>query len=135
VKPKPEGLKVQAGTARKDRARQDNTVAFPVVKNPQAPPDYLTTDDAIAMWRDTEPMLRASGVLTEDNLRPLGLLCALFGRAIQKLRADMTPSASDVAQIRALFSLFGMTPSDRLSLTKPPEKPANAFNRNGQKSG
>lgn len=134
-KPKPTALKQQAGTDQPCRRKADNMVAFPVVRDPQDPPDYLSTQDAVAMWEETEPMLRATGVLTEDNLRPLGLLCALYGLAAQKLRAGITPSASDVAQVRTLFSLFGMTPSDRLSLAKPSEKPANAFSRNGQKSG
>jgi len=128
-KTQPDAVKVARGETRPSRRPDppDNEVRFPKVKDPQELPTYIDTADGIEMWNELEPELRRLGILTQDNLRPLGLLCATWGLYTQQLRAGLKPPASDFAQLRLMFAEFGMTPASRGGIPRNSARPANRF--------
>lgn len=107
---KPRALKVLEGTQRKDRDRAEPE--FPPVSG-AAPPDWLSTTDAVTEWRRLAALLEATRVLTEGDLTALGHLCNLHGACVKLYRAGMQPTAAELTQLRLGLAEFGLTPASR----------------------
>jgi phage terminase small subunit len=131
---KPAGLKVVAGTTRKDREPQSH-VDLPVISAVPPAPDWLPNAHAVKEWDRLAPVLVANKLLTEGSLSPLGNLCALHGKMVQLWAAGEAPVASMVAQYRNLINDFGLTPVAQGKVKAVPDKPeGNAFTRNGRRA-
>jgi len=107
---KPPGLKVIAGTDRKDRAAAAPSVELPPVDEVPSPADWLPNSHAVKEWERLAPILVANKLLTEAGLGAFGQLCALHGKLVQLWAAGEVPVASMVAQYRNLINDFGLTP-------------------------
>jgi len=130
---KPAGLKLIAGTGRKDRAPPPS-VDLPTVSAVPPAPDWLPNAHAKKEWERLAPILVANKLLTEAGMSALGMLCALHGKLVQLWAAGEAPAASMVAQHRNLSNDFGLTPATQ-GQAKPagsgPE--ANRFSQNGRR--
>lgn len=128
-KPTPNAQKKARGTDQPCRMR-DNTVEFPVVRDPADPPEYVDAPDAIAFWRKFEPLLRTQRVLTEADVEPLAHLCNLHGRLVRLWRLGETPPVAMIREFRTYCAEFGLTPSSRMRVPRSDAgKTSNAFGR------
>lgn len=129
---KPAGLKVVAGTSRKDR--EVEAVALPVVDAVPAAPDWLPNAHAVKEWDRLAPILVANKLLTEAGTSALAHLCALHGKIVQLYAAGESPVATMVSQYRNLINDFGLTPVAQGKVKSVGEKPeSNPFARNGKR--
>lgn len=130
---KPEGLKVIAGTDRKDRVNIPVVEFDPLVKAP-APPDWLPNAHAIKEWNRLAPILTINKLLTEADLGTLGQLCALHGKIVQLYAAGEAPGASMVGTLRTLQNDFGLSPVARgkVSPASGATEKTNSFAGNGK---
>jgi phage terminase small subunit len=129
---KPAGLKVVAGTSRKDR--EVEAVALPVVDAVPAAPDWLPNAHAVKEWDRLAPILVANKLLTEAGTSALAHLCALHGKIVQLYAAGESPVATMVSQYRNLINDFGLTPVAQGKVKPVGEKPeSNPFARNGKR--
>lgn len=132
---KPRGLKVVAGTDRKDRDGPKPEVEIPPVAEVPKAPDWLPNAHAVKEWDRLAPILVANKLLTEVGLSPLGNLCALHGKMVQLWAAGEAPVASMVAQYRNLINDFGMTPVSQGKVKAVGDQPTkNPFARNGKRA-
>lgn len=132
---KPAGLKVVAGTSRKDR-EPEAAIEMPSLDTIPEPPDWLPNSHAIKEWNRLAPILVANKLLTDGGLSALAQLCALHGKVVQLYAAGEAPVASMVAQLRNLINDFGLTPVAQGKVKAVGEGPAkNAFSNNGKKPG
>lgn len=130
---KPAGLKVVAGTSRKDREASKSVDLPPVSAVPKAP-DWLPNAHAVKEWDRLAPILVANKLLTEAGTSALGMLCALHGKLVQLWAAGEAPVASMVAQYRNLINDFGLTPVAQGKVKPVGEEPAaNPFSKNGRR--
>jgi phage terminase small subunit len=131
---KPAGLKVVAGTARKDR-EPEKSVELPTVSTVPPAPDWLPNAHAVKEWDRLAPILVANKLLTEAGTSALGMMCALHGKLAQLWAAGEAPVASMVAQYRNLINDFGLTPVAQGKVKPVGEGPAeNKFSRNGKRT-
>jgi len=131
---KPAGLKVVAGTQRKDR-EQPPPVDLPTISEVPSAPDWLPNAHAIKEWDRLAPILVANKLLTEAGMSPFGMLCALHGKLVQLWSAGESPVASMVSQYRNLINDFGLTPVAQGKVKPVGEGPKeNPFARNGKRS-
>jgi len=131
---KPAGLKVVAGTSRKDREAPP-PADLPVVTEIPKAPDWLPNAHAVKEWDRLAPILVANKLLTEGGLSAFGMLCSLHGKLVQLWSAGEAPVASMVAQYRNLINDFGLTPVAQGKVKPVGEAPAaNAFSKNGRRS-
>lgn len=107
---KPRALKLLQGTDRKDRRTPEPE--YPEL-DAAAPPDWLTSPDAIAEWKRLEGLLTATRVLTTADVTALGHLCNLHGECLRLYRANIAPHAATLTQLRLYLAEFGMTPASR----------------------
>ena len=136
-KPTPTNLKLVRGETRPSRVNRNEP------KAPQhtaiVPPDYLDAD-ALAVWERLAPSLHTRGVLTPWDLDLFASFCTAVvhhRRAVEKVNAadvliDTTngpvkhPALQVVRDQAALMTTigarFGLTPSDRSTITLPPEE-------------
>lgn len=106
---KPPGLKVVAGTERKDR-KQEMAVDMPALSDVPPAPDWLPNAHAIKEWDRLAGILTANKLLTEGGLSSLGMMCALHGKIVQLYAAGEAPTASMAGTLRNLANDFGLTP-------------------------
>lgn len=106
---KPTGLKVVAGTERKDR-KQEMAVDMPALSDVPPAPDWLPNAHAIKEWDRLAGILTANRLLTEGGLSSLGMMCALHGKIVQLYAAGEAPTASMAGTLRNLANDFGLTP-------------------------
>lgn len=106
---KPAGLKVAAGTERKDRAAT-KAVDLPIILVAPSAPDWLPNAHAVKEWNRLAGILAANKLLTEGGLSALGMLCALHGKLVQLWAAGEAPTGHMMAQYRNLINDFGLTP-------------------------
>lgn len=106
---KPAGLKVVAGTQRKDREPVGN-VDLPVLSDAPEAPDWLPNTHAVKEWNRLAAILTANKLLTEGGLSALGMLCALHGKIVQLYAAGEAPTASMAGTLRNMENDFGLTP-------------------------
>lgn len=106
---KPTGLKVVAGTERKDR-KQEMAVEMPALSDVPPAPDWLPNAHAIKEWDRLAGILTANKLLTEGGLSSLGMMCALHGKIVQLYAAGEAPTASMAGTLRNLANDFGLTP-------------------------
>ena len=131
---KPAGLKVVAGTERKDRAAA-SSVELPTVSEVPNAPDWLPNSHAVKEWERLAPILVANKLLTEAGTSPLGMLCALHGKLVQLWAAGEAPVASMVSQYRNLINDFGLTPVSQGKVKPVGEEPAgNKFANRGKRA-
>lgn len=133
----PDNVKQLTGTARADRALPEGVgIDAPALEEVPAAPDWLPNAHAVNEWDRVAPLLVRLGVLTETALAALGHMCALHGTMVQQWSAGLVPQASAVQQYRGLVAEFGLTPvsSAKVKQIKADGKPANPFNRHGQRS-
>lgn len=129
---KPAGLKVVAGTSRKDR--EVDSVELPVIESVPAAPDWLPNAHAVKEWDRLAPILVANKLLTEAGTSALAHLCALHGKIVQLYAAGEAPVASMVSQYRNLINDFGLTPVAQGKVKSVGDKPeSNQFARNGKR--
>jgi hypothetical protein len=129
---KPAGLKVVAGTSRKDR--EVESVDLPVIETVPLAPDWLPNAHAVKEWDRLAPILVANKLLTEAGTSALAHLCALHGKIVQLYAAGESPVASMVSQYRNLINDFGLTPVAQGKVKSVGEKPeSNPFSRNGKR--
>lgn len=131
---KPAGLKVVAGTTRKDRD-ESPSVGLPTVSAVPEAPDWLPNAHAVKEWERLAPILVANKLLTEAGTMALAHLCALHGKIVQLYAAGEAPVASMVSQYRNLINDFGLTPVAQ-GKVKPvgEEAKGNPFARNGKRT-
>lgn len=125
----PRGVKVMRGTDQPSRRGADLVEMVPA-EGDFPPPDWFATTEAVAEWERLVPILRGLKVLTSGDLGPLAILCALYGDVTKKWEAGITPTASLVAQLRAMYSDFGLNPASRLS-APPKSGTVNPFAKHG----
>lgn len=131
---KPAGLKVVAGTQRKDR-EQPPPVDLPTIGEVPAAPDWLPNAHAIKEWDRLAPILVANKLLTEGGLSAFGMLCSLHGKLVQLWAAGEAPVASMVSQYRNLINDFGLTPVAQGKVKAVGDGPKeNPFARNGKRT-
>src|SRR3954463_8919256 len=131
---KPPGLKVVAGTERKDRAPESAVELPPVLVVPKAP-SWLPNAHAKKEWDRLAPILVANKLLTEAGLSAFGMLCSLHGKLVQLWSAGEAPVASMVAQYRNLVNDFGLTPVAQGKVKPVGEEPAgNKFANRGKRA-
>lgn len=106
---KPAGLKVVAGTTRKDRAPEAHA-ELPVLAAVPPAPDWLPNSHAVKEWDRLAKILTANRLLTEAGLSALGMLCALHGKIVQLYAAGEAPTASMAGTLRNMENDFGLTP-------------------------
>jgi phage terminase small subunit len=102
-------LKALRGTDRPDRMREEPE--FPAVSGETPPPDWLTSPEAVAEWRNKVKLLSEAGVLTEASLTPLAHYCNMHAAAVRQWRAGMNPTAAELTQLRLMATEFGFTPA------------------------
>ena len=107
---KPEHLKVVEGTARPDR--EHPAPEFPAPDSLEGP-DWLVGDEATAEWKRLVELLQPVRVFTEADRTMLGHACNLHGKLVRMYRAQEAPTASQLAQLRYLYTEFGLTPASR----------------------
>ncbi|MDB5990058.1 MAG: hypothetical protein JWQ10_1461 [Herbaspirillum sp.] len=131
---KPAGLKVVAGTERKDR-KTNQPIELPIVSTTPPAPDWLPNAHAVKEWDRLAAILTANKLLTEGGLSALGMLCALHGKLVQLWAAGESPTGHMMAQYRALINDFGLTPVAQ-GKVKPvgEEKQGNRFAGNGKRT-
>ncbi len=98
---------------RKDRLRDEHEYEQAVNIEP---PEWLASPEATAEWERVAPVLAAAMALKEADLSALGHLCNLHGSIIKKYRADLTPTGTELQQLRMFYADFGMTPAGRLKI-------------------
>jgi hypothetical protein len=129
---KPAGLKVVAGTSRKDR--EVDSVELPIIESVPTAPDWLPNAHAVKEWDRLAPILVANKLLTEAGTSALAHLCALHGKIVQLYAAGESPVASMVSQYRNLINDFGLTPVAQGKVKSVGDKPeSNPFARNGKR--
>ncbi len=106
---KPTGLKVVAGTQRRDR-EVDGGVELPVLASAPMAPDWLPNPHAVKEWDRLAAILASNKLLTEASLSALGMLCALHGKIVQLYAAGEAPTASMAGTLRNMENDFGLTP-------------------------
>jgi phage terminase small subunit len=116
--PKPQVLKMLAGTWRADREPALKAVAEiaplgAVLDAPPEPPDWLPTAEAVNEWNRLARFLVEKRSLTEGGLDPLGILCSLHGKLAQMWAAGECPTGYMLAQYRALINDFRLTPASQ----------------------
>jgi len=128
--PKPDHLKVIAGTDQPCRMGGDNVVELPLVDGVPEAPSWLPNAHATKEWNRLAPVLVGAGLLTEGGLSALGNLCALHGKLVQLWAAGESPTGHLLAQYRALVNDFGLTPVAQGKVKAAPHgesKPGNKF--------
>ncbi len=98
---------------RKDRLRDEHEYEQAVSYEP---PEWLTGPEATAEWLRVTPLLAAAMALKEADLSALGHLCNLHGSIIKKYRANLTPTGTELQQLRMFYADFGLTPAGRLKI-------------------
>jgi phage terminase small subunit len=131
---KPAGMKLVAGTARKDRT-PESSVDLPVLSDVPPAPDWLPNAHAIKEWNRLAAILTANKLLTEGGLSSLGMLCALHGKIVQLYAAGEAPTASMAGTLRNMENDFGLTPVAQ-GKVKPVGDPkeGNKFASNGRRT-
>lgn len=131
---KPAGLKMVAGTERKDRALEGH-VELPVLSSVPKAPDWLPNAHAVKEWDRLAKILAANKLLTEGGLSALGMLCALHGKLVQLWAAGEAPTGHMMAQYRNLINDFGLTPvaQGKVKSVGEAEK-GNKFASNGKRT-
>lgn len=127
AKPKPAKLHLLHGTDRKDRARADDVQPEKLTEVPEKP-SWLG-GNARKVWDEYAPKLVKLGLLTEIDIASFAMLCQQYGNYLGDQKQMKKTVASDLAQIRALLSEFGMSPSSRrgLALKQPKKKAADPW--------
>lgn len=108
---KPRVLKIMQGTLRKDRDVPEPD--YPVVEDTPDAPDWLINPEAVKEWRRITALLCPQRVLTEADLSVLGHLCNLHADCVTTWRANRSPDAATITQLRLLNVEFGLTPKSR----------------------
>lgn len=108
-RPKPTRLKLLEGTARKDRAR-DNEPEPP--EGEVVRPDFLKYRE-IELWNEYEPILLAMGTLTVADVPLFAVWCV---KMAQFEEAKRTMNAADIAQMRLYGADLGIGASARARL-------------------
>ncbi|MDQ1924556.1 hypothetical protein [Massilia pseudoviolaceinigra] len=131
---KPDGLKVVAGTERKDRKPEGNA-ELPILSDVPPAPDWLPNAHAVREWSRLAAILTANRLLTEGGLSSLGMMCALHGKIVQLYAAGEAPTASMAGTLRNLANDFGLTPvaQGKVKPVGETEK-GNKFAGNGKRS-
>jgi hypothetical protein len=101
-------MKVMRGTHRPDRMQGDLDKPELPALDTAPPPDWLTNSDAVAEWRDKVEMLRRLGKLNQAKLTMLAHFCAFHASLLGKWRANMTPSAAEMRELRTLAADLGL---------------------------
>lgn len=129
------GLKVIAGTERKDRADAVPSVELPTIDAVPEPPDWLPNAHATKEWNRLAPILVANKLLTEAGLSAFGMLCSLHGKLVQLFAAGEAPNASMVASYRNLVNDFGLTPvaQGKVKVAPVDGPTGNKFANNGRR--
>ena len=133
---KPAGLKVIAGTDRKDRADVAPSVELPTIEKVPEAPDWLPNAHALKEWERLAPILVANKLLTEAGLSAFGMLCSLHGKLVQLFAAGESPNASMVSSYRNLVNDFGLTPvaQGKVKAAVPEAPQGNKFANNGRRT-
>jgi len=128
----PDDVKQGRGTARPCRTT-GQIIEFPKTTEPPPPPSWLNRDGK-TLWLEVAARMHQQGVLTSGDLFSLGHLCQLHGEAIAHYRRKTRPTSADLAQMRLLFTEFGMTPASRTKVKAAgPKVEENAFLSHGRR--
>lgn len=130
----PTAQKIARGTHRKDRDGDPKAEPQPEKIEAPKPPAHLGRVGK-AKWQDLAPRLARIGLLTENDLEALALLCESFDEKAtceETLEEDGEYSVLEngyvaahpaiarldrcIRRIRQLMAAFGMTPSDRAGM-------------------
>lgn len=133
-KPKTNRQKRASGETRPSRQSAE-VVEFPAVKAVPDCPLWVTYEAGQKLWNELAPLLFAQKVLTTVDIHALGHLCQMHGKILDDYSRRVTPTASEMSQLRMYFSEFGLTPSSRTRVGKGADgEKENKFARNGKKA-
>jgi P27 family predicted phage terminase small subunit len=137
-RPAPAHLKLLRGETRPSRVNRNEPKA--PVAGPVVAPDYLDAD-ARAVWARLAPTLTARGLLTEWDVDLFAAFCTAVvhhRRAVQLVNSTavtvrtqnglvvrhpaMAVVRSQAALVTSLGARFGLSPSDRASISLAPEE-------------
>lgn len=125
-------MKALRGTDTRQRVRVE--ADYPMVEGYPDAPDWLKGPMAVREWDHKARLLTDAGVLTEASLSTLGHYCNMHAAAVQLWDAGMSPSASDMTQLRLMATEFGFTPASRSKAggaSKPDANPFDALKKSG----
>jgi phage terminase small subunit len=133
-KPQPNAVKQAKGETRPSRLPAE-VVEFPKAERVPDPPEWLTYESAVDLWKELAPLLLSQKILANVDVHALGHLCQLHGKILDDYDRRLSPKASEVSQLRTYFAEFGLTPSSRTRVTPVGggEK-KNPFEGNGRKA-
>jgi len=130
---KPPGIRKLEGQT-KPYLMRENIVDFPRPPAPPKCPEWIKSATAIAEWNRLVPLFWNSHVLTDGDLTMLAHMCDMHGVIVDARKESQRVNASERAQLRAMYSEFGLTPASRLKAGTGAgaAKPENRFAQHGK---
>lgn len=133
--PIPANLKLIAGTSRPDREIADPVNVEPLTRVPPVP-TWLNNYLAVEEWRRITPILVRYKLMTEGDIPAVATMCDLYATYICNSLEGRKSDASMIAQLRSLWTDFGMTPLARSKIRNPDtqKNPKSKFGGNGKRA-